>query len=354
MAELHSCCNLEIYPSSVAEKIDEMWWWKDNDGILRPYLGISIIGHPCARYLWLNFRWFSYDLTEGRMHRLFRRGHREEETVTDDLQGIGMILEYILDTQMDIDFGMHVKGHPDGLILSGVPEAPKAMHTLEIKTHSKAHFDELVKKGVAQAKPMHWTQMQCEMLGASLKLGREVDRALYVAVCKDDDRMYTERAHLDRPFAEGAIRRGQNIATSDYMPAPISMKPDWWQCQYCRFRDLCHGGTVLPDINCRTCVHFTAEKDGTCTCACYGGKVIPVEAQRKGCPCHAFHPDMVPRWKLVEERCTKDSACYLIPEIGEVMNGWEGYSSQEIRKAIEGGKGDKPQRIPEEGNTVDF
>ena len=352
MSELH-VGNLDIYPSRTAELIDEAWFWKGNTGVSRPYLGLSVIGHPCVRYLWLNFRWFSYDLQEGRMLRLFRRGHREEETVVSDLQDIGMILEYVLDTQLDLDFGCHVKGHPDGLILSGVQEAPKAMHSLEIKSHNRDSFNELVKEGVEKAKPMHYAQMQGEMLGTSMKLGRKVDRALYVAVCKDDDRMYTERVHLDRQYAESLIRRGQELAVSDYIPAPISQRPDWYQCRFCRFHDFCHGKVLLPDVNCRTCLHFTAERDGSCTCACYDRKAIPEEKQLAGCRCHAFHPDMVP-WELIREGSTNDSALYRIPGLGDVLNGWEGYPSQDIKKALEGGKDAKLEGIPEEGCSIDL
>ena len=356
MSELH-IGDLDIYPSRTADLIDDAWFWKGNTGVSRPYLGLSVIGHPCTRYLWLNFRWFSYDIQEGRMLRLFRRGHREEETVVSDLQDIGMMLEYVLDTQLDIDFGCHVKGHPDGLIVSGVPEAPKAMHSLEIKTHRLSSFNELASKGVQAAKPMHYAQMQGEMLGTSLKLGRKVDRALYVAVCKDDDRMYTERVHLDRQYAESLIRRGQETAVTDYIPAPVSKRPDWYQCRFCRFHGFCHpaeGKRLLPDVNCRTCLHFTSEKDGTCTCACYDRKVIPEEAQRRWCRCHAFHPDMVPDWELIEARCTKDSAMYRIPGLGDVLNGWEGYASQDIRNAAEGGGDAELKGIPAEGCSVSF
>ena len=353
MAELKQNIDLTISKSKTAEMIDDAWFWQGNKAELRPYLGVSLIGHHCSRYLWLNFRWFSWDVQDGRMLRLFRRGQREEETVVSDLRMIGMELDYVLDRQLDMDFGCHVKGHPDGLILSGVPEAPKSPHTLEIKTHNRDSFNELEAKGVMEAKPMHYAQMQCEMLGASLTLGLKIERALYVAVSKDDDRMYSERIRLDKPYAQSLIKRGQDIAVSDYIPSPISTRPDWWQCRFCRFHDLCHGGTILPEIHCRTCIHFTAEKDGRCTCACYGGKEIPLEAQRKGCPCHVFHPDMVPSWELVREASTKDSACYRIPELGDVLNGWEGYSSEDIKAAI--GRGEHgTEDISAESDSIDF
>ena len=55
---------------------------KINSGLikqeLRPYLGMSQIGHHCERYLWLSFRWCFDSYFEPRMLRLFARGHREE------------------------------------------------------------------------------------------------------------------------------------------------------------------------------------------------------------------------------------------------------------------------------------
>ncbi len=340
MAGLEQKIDLSINISKTAELIDDSWFWKGNSEPPRDYLGVSSIGHACPRYLWLNFRWFSHDIHEGRMLRLFRRGHREEETVVEDLSAIGLKLDYVLDNQLNIDFGSHVKGHPDGLILSGVYEAPKAFHSLEIKTHNLKSFTELESKGVQEAKPMHYAQMQCEMLGTSLMLRIDVQRALYVAVCKDDDRMYTERVRLDRKYAEHLVKRGQDIATSDYIPSSLSDDPDFFLCQFCRFHDFCHGCSY-PDINCRTCSHFTAEKNGRCTCACYGGKEIPLEVQRKGCECHVIHPDLVPGWELRKNRSTDDSACYFIPQLeGEVLNGWEGNSSSEILSAVRRGESD--------------
>lgn len=353
MAELRQEIDLSIKKSKTAAMIDDAWFWTGNKSELRPYLGVSLIGHHCARFLWLNFRWFSWDVQEGRMLRLFRRGQREEETVVDDLRSIGMELQYVLDDQLDMDFGSHVKGHPDGIILSGVPEAPKSIHTLEIKTYNRQSYNELEEKGVRAVKPMHYAQMQCEMLGASMTLGKKIERALYIAVCKDDDRLYAERIRLDHDWACRLIKRGQEIAITDYIPSPISVRPDWWQCRFCRFHDFCHGAKLLPEIHCRTCIHFTAEPDGRCTCACYGGQEIPLEAQKKGCPCHVFHPDMVPEWQIIREKSTKDSACYMIPDLGDVLNGWEGYQSADIKAAV--GRGDHGiETISAESCSIDF
>ena len=130
--------------------MDDAAFWRLSNELPRTYLGVSIIGHPCARYLWLNFRWFSFELFSGRMYRLFRRGKREEETIVEDLRGAGIVIEHVLDDQLTFDFGSHVIGHPDGFIKSGVPEAPKTEHVAEFKTHNSDSFNLLLKQGVKE------------------------------------------------------------------------------------------------------------------------------------------------------------------------------------------------------------
>ena len=346
---------------ALQEAVDDAAFWKYSSELPRTYLGISIIGHPCTRYLWLSFRWFGHELFSGRMYRLFRRGKREEETIVEDLRSAGVEIEHVLDDQLTFEFGCHVIGHPDGFIRSGVPEAPKKEHVAEFKTHSSESFRTLVKEGVRSAKPMHWAQMQCGMIGASVHYGHQVDRALYVAVNKDTDEYYMERVRLDEAEAREIIRRGQDIATDDYIPIRLSSKPDWWQCKSCFFYGFCHGTAgkrPLPAISCRTCTHFTAGKDGKCYCALFGNAEIPAEAQRKAQYCHVFHPNMVPDWAIADRLSTETSRAYSIPELGDdiILNGADGYSSREIIKAIEGGAENAAgiERISEENDTVSF
>ncbi len=202
----------------------------------RPHMGCSQLGHPCDRWLWLSFRWAVQEQFPGRILRLFRRGQMEEATIVSDLRAIGLDVRGTTGgKQTRVDFGAHVSGSLDAIIERGVPEAPKARHIAEFKTHSKKSFDEMVKDGVEKSKPQHWVQMQVYMHGT------EIDRALYVAVCKDDDRIYTERVKYDKAAAEKAIERGQRITLADRMPEPISTDPSWYQCKFCpAYGIVCH------------------------------------------------------------------------------------------------------------------
>jgi hypothetical protein len=252
----------------------------------RPHLGASTLGHVCDRWLWLSFRWAVQPEFSGRILRLFRRGHQEEANIISDLRAIGLDVRKV-SSQHRVDFGSHVSGSLDAIIDSGVPEAPKTKHVAEFKTHSKKSFDALVKDGVEKSKPEHFVQMQVYMAGTGL------DRALYLAVCKDDDRIHTERVKLDKDVADRAVRRGHYIALSDRMPEPISTDASWYQCKFCDAHEFCHESKTTKHVNCRTCAMATPLSDSTWHCGKWDD-VIPVDAQRNGCDGHVLHPDLVP------------------------------------------------------------
>jgi hypothetical protein len=254
----------------------------------RSHLGASTLGHVCDRWLWLSFRWAVQPSFSGRILRLFRRGREEEVNIINDLRAIGMDVRKV-SSQHRVDFGSHVSGSLDAIIDSGVPEAPRSKHIAEFKTASKKAFDDLVKQGVEKSKPDHFVQMQVYMSGT------KIDRALYLTVCKDDDRIHTERVKYDKAVATKAIERGKRIALADRMPEPISSDPSWYQCKFCDAHDFCHESKTTKHVNCRTCAHATALQDSTWHCARWDA-VIPEDTQRTGCESHVLHPDMVP-WK---------------------------------------------------------
>ena len=254
----------------------------------RPHMGCSSLGHHCERWLWLSFRWAVVEKFQGRILRLFRRGQNEEATIISDLRAIGM---HVAGTQRRVNFGSHVSGSLDGTA-KGVPGAPKTEHVLEFKTHSLKSFNDLEKNGVAKSKPQHATQCQVYMHGTDLK------RALYVAVCKDDDRIYTERIEYDKDHAVKAIAKGQRLALADRLPPPISTDSTWFECKFCAAHDFCHGSKTTKEVNCRTCAHSTPTPESTWHCAKWED-VIPTENQYIGCENHVIHPDLVP-WKRLE------------------------------------------------------
>lgn len=254
----------------------------------RPHMGVSQLGHVCDRYLWLTFRWALPAKHPGRILRLFRRGHMEEPTIIKDLMAVGFVFRPSPDGQHRVSFGSHVSGSMDGIIESGVHEAPKTAHVAEFKTHSKKSFDDLEKNGVEKSKPMHFVQCQVYMLGAGL------DRAFYLAVCKDDDRLHVERIHLDKTIAEKAVARGKRLALADELPPPLSTDPTWYQCKMCNAHEYCHQGLGVASRSCRVCAWSTAKEDGTWRCEKYDRDGIPLGFQRTGCDAWELHDDLMP------------------------------------------------------------
>lgn len=284
----------------------------------RPHMGCSLLGHPCDRWLWLSFRWAVVEKFEGRVLRLFRRGQNEEEIIVRDLRHIGIDIR---SSQTQVNFGSHVAGSLDGIIESGVPEAPTKRHVAELKTHSKKSFDDMIKNGVEKSKPMHFVQMQVYMYGT------DIDRALYVAICKDDDRIYTERVRYDADVATRAVARGQGIALADRMPPPISTDPSWYQCRFCPAHGFCHKAEPTQHANCRTCAHSTSVPDSTWRCERHGADNIPLDFQRTGCDDHIIHPDLVP-WPMIPS----EDGHSVMWRIGDrvIENSAAAYKSREI------------------------
>lgn len=264
----------------------------------RPYLGLSVLGEECERQLWYAFRWaHAPEAKAGRVLRLLDTGHREEARIIAELKAIGCVVDTV-DPETGEQFevsavGGHVRGHLDGVVLSGVVEAPAKPHVFEAKTHSVRSFRALQKSGVAAAKPVHYAQMQGYMHL------RGIDRALYVAVEKDSDELHIERIRYDAAFALRLMAKAERIVHADRAPAKLHEDPASkaaFACGWCPARGLCHGAAVglevWPRLNCRTCLHSSAV-DGGWHCARFD-KPLTLDEQRAGCPAHLFTPDLVP------------------------------------------------------------
>ena len=255
----------------------------------REHLGASQVGKSCDRAIWYGFRWIAREDFSGRMLRLFRRGHLEEEHLINDLRNAGMVIEQInpiTKKQLAFDDGFF-KGSCDGIILSGVPEAPNKKHILEIKTASAKSFASMVKEGVAKSKPEHFAQMQVYM-------GKfDIDRALYVMVNKDTDDIYTERVRFDKSIYEALCARAHRIIKSDRIPEPVSVDPSWYECKFCSAHANCHKNKVTTEVTCRTCANITFCDDGKAYCEHWESEV-PYHAQLEGCDNHILHLDLVP------------------------------------------------------------
>jgi hypothetical protein len=249
----------------------------------RPYLGASMLGHECDRYLFYVFRWAFPERRPGRLLRLFETGDIEEKRVIEELQAIGVPVTSQQQELTGCDG--HMKGHLDG-IAAHVPEAPKSEHVLEVKTHNEKSFKALLKDGVKKSKPMHYVQMQLYMLHTGLT------RALYIAVNKNDDSLYSERVHYDAACALATMKRAARIVRSETAPGKLSEDPAFYVCNWCSAKGICHEGE-FGVRNCRTCLSSTPIEGGKWHCS-YWDKELSLKEQREGCNLHRYIPVLVP------------------------------------------------------------
>jgi len=262
----------------------------------RSHLGASVLGGECRRAIWYGFRWTTKAFFQGRVLRLFNRGHLEEGRIIAQLLMIGCEF-YQQDAngkQFRISWAEgHAGGSGDGVAVS-IPDLPRGTPILaEFKTHSEKLFTEIsgklpewrayvagngpfTGKGVREAKPEHYVQMQTYMR----KMGIPV--ALYVAVCKNTDDQYMEIITLNTETADQYIDIGERIVWSETAPAKINSSAGFFKCKFCDHRPVCHL-RAEPDVNCRTC-QFSKPVAGAAWVCNKHSIELPKAKQLVGCP----------------------------------------------------------------------
>lgn len=256
--------------------------YREDESPFRTHLGASGVGDDCARKIWYGFRWTTRPKFDGRLLRLFNRGHLEEARFIAMLLTIGAEV-YQQDengNQFRIsDAGGHFGGSGDGIVVN-IPDLEPGVPALcEFKTSAEKPFLKLEKEGVRESKFEHYVQMQVYMR----KMGIAV--ALYMVVNKNNDKLYAEIVPFNAEVADQFIDRGVRLVWMDVPPEKINQSPGWYQCKWCDHRPVCHLKGE-PDRNCRTCLHSKPLEDGTWKCTnfesdCYG--LRDKEQQIAGC-----------------------------------------------------------------------
>jgi hypothetical protein len=259
------------------------WCEKNLDDGRRSHLGASELGDPCSRKLWYKFRWCGKQAVfDGRMLRLFKRGHNEEPNFISYLRGIGA---FVWDKQDNgeqygfTDCEGHCGGHCDGIAI--IPETylrlePYEPVLCEFKTQGTGKgFTDLVKKGVKLAKPQHYAQM-C-IYGH--KLGLRF--AVYMVVNKNDDDLYVETVQLDNTYGNDLINKACTIINSQIPPNKLSESPAFFSCKFCEFNEICHY-EAPAEKNCRSCTKCIPDADAQWKCQLYNN-IIPKDFIPTGC-----------------------------------------------------------------------
>ena len=290
MYDLNRPGTLRQLSKRIRDEVD-MFAMKDLDDGHRAHLGASLIGEECERQLYYGFRWCGREHFDGRMLRLFERGHREEAFFVHLLRGIGFKVNTVDPASITPEcpegeqyriegVNGHFGGSCDGR--GWFPETWGLRDEellFEFKTNGTGGgFNALTEDGVTIAKPKHWAQM-CTY-GFKMK----IRYAVYMCVNKNDDVIYPEVARLNWALGEEMERRADRVINARIPPARISPNPSYGKCKYCFAADMCHANGQ-PERNCRSCQQAQPVANKEWFCHRFQ-QIIPPEFIAKGCDDH--------------------------------------------------------------------
>lgn len=283
----------------------------------RAHLGASLIGDPCSRKLWYIFRWVKHKRHDGRMYRLFNRGHREEERFVQWLRGIGFeVMEFDPNWEPDdvVKVGQHkgktVKELPDNYLewartenvdlckkqfrISGcnghfggsldgltilpatfIPTGERLLLEFKTSATGKSKFGKVVENGMKSAKPQHFAQT-CTY---GRKLG--IKYVLYLMIDKNNDDLHVEIESLDYNHGAEMERKADYIINATEEPPRLHDNESHFDCKYCDMRLVCFFDERL-DVNCRSCKYARPVENANWHCDMWDS-VIPKEHIKEGC-----------------------------------------------------------------------
>lgn len=253
----------------------------------RPYLGYSMIGEKCLRYLQYYHRMAFKDTITRRINRLFNFGKHMEDVFIGDLEAIGAVVK---NQQKEmIGYKGHWKGHIDGTALK-IPTAEKTEHLLEFKTHNDDQFKLLKRHNdISKSHPKHFWQATAYM--GHLKL----TRTLYLGYNKNDSAYYIERLHFDKEsFEELEFKSRAIVDNVKLFPRLGPGKESWHECRYCPAKRVCFN-KVEPERNCRTCQHVEVHDKGTWYCGSPSLKKpvkLSLTDQEAACPLYELDEEL--------------------------------------------------------------
>lgn len=240
---------------------------------LRPYLGMSQLGHDCARYLWYYFRWAATQKHTARTERIFRRGDLEEARIISYLSATGILT---VDTQLAMeDVQGHLRGHADGKV-TNIPDLPSETALLEIKTMNEKAFKDITKNKLKMSKPEYFIQLMVYMHYQQEKYG------LFVATNKNTEELYIEIIDYNEKVATKAIHRAIDIIHTTVPPSRLSDDPKFYKCGWCAYKAQCHEMAAFKRT-CRTCEKVAIGPNGTWLCSKQENKILSTEEQLATC-----------------------------------------------------------------------
>ncbi len=246
-----------------------------------PKMRISGIGSNCTRKMWYNYRMAKREKFDGRIIRLFNRGHMEEARIIAMLETVGAEVIFQDGENKDLSFKSgDFAGTCDGKATK-VPGYEESTVMLEYKTMNKNQYSKYMKEGLALFSDQYHVQVHFYLTAMKL------DLCLFIAVCKDDDKFNIEVIRRQPEIVEQYYERALKVMSSSVPPERLNDSPLWWECKWCGFHSICHGDDIM-NKNCRTCKFAERKENGDWHCQHRDNSwdYLSEEQQYEGCQHH--------------------------------------------------------------------
>ena len=228
--------------AAVKAHIDEALLTRQRLQARRDYLGASRIGEPCARRLAYEYAHTPEDPDKafsGQTLRIFAAGHTFEDLTIAWMRDAGFDLRTRRRDGGQFGFetaGGRVKGHIDGVIVSGPDVGVTWPALFEHKALKARSWSDVVKRGVELSKPVYYAQLQLYMAYMQLEV------ALFTCLNKDTQELHHEKVGFVPHIAQGLSDKAVEIiraAEANDLPPRIAASPDFHVCRFCPFHTTC-------------------------------------------------------------------------------------------------------------------
>lgn len=178
---------------------------------------------------------------DGRLCRIFAVGHQFEDLSVRWLREAGFDLRTQRRDGAQFGFSAadgRIQGHIDGVIVSVPPPVGMAVPALwEHKALNRKSWQDVVKRGVAAAKPIYAGQIAIYQAYMGLPAP-----ALFTALNKDTCELHHELVPFDAALAQQLSDRGVTVLRAcdvrELLPR-IATTPDHPECRMCAWQDRC-------------------------------------------------------------------------------------------------------------------
>ena len=205
----------------------------------RGYLGASAIGDECLRKIQYQYRDPAPHF-EGRILRIFERGHVGEESAVEWLRKIGFVIKNETESGKQIGFisgqGKY-RGHCDGIILETPYSEIKTPAILEVKFLGSKGWKKVAADGVAVVYPTYYAQISQYQAYMSAE-----NPALFMAVNADTQEIYFELVKFNAKLAQSTTDKAVQILKAEEVGELLPRaypSADFFKCKWCSYSEKC-------------------------------------------------------------------------------------------------------------------